>query len=71
MAKNSFVVEVTFNEHVHFSSYRNKKLKVKTVMSWSSQKKSGHFLYHLFSLKQIVVTFVFYLNVYIVYLIHF
>ena len=33
-------------------------------MSWSSQKKRGHFLYRLFSPKKTFLTFVFYLNVY-------
>ena len=37
------------------------QLKSKTVMSWSSQKK-GYFLYNLFCLNELFLTFVIYLN---------
>ena len=48
------------------------QIKSKTAMSWSSRKKKeGHFLYRLFCPKAIFLRFVFYINIYIVYWIHF
>ena len=39
------------------------QIKSKTLTSWSSWKKKGYFLYRLFCPKEILLTFVFYLNV--------
>ena len=47
---------------LHFSSYKNRKLKVKLL--WvRAREKIGHFLYLLFWQKGIFLSFVFYLNV--------
>ena len=47
-----------------FSSYKNRKLKVKLVDELElTKEKRGHFLYYLFCPKDIFLIFVFYLNV--------
>ena len=47
---------------LRFSSYKNLKLKGKTIMSWSSRKRRGNFLYRLFCTKGNFLRFTFYLN---------
>ena len=46
-----------------FSSYKNRKLKVKLWWVVARERKTRAFLYHLFCPKKILLTFVFYLNV--------
>ena len=46
-----------------FCTYKNHELKIKLYELELTDKRRGHFLYHLFCLKEIFLGFVFYLNV--------
>ena len=46
-----------------FTSYKNRKLKVNCDDLEPAKEERGHFLYHLFFLKEFFLTFVFHLNV--------
>ena len=53
----------SFREINLVSSYKNHKLKYKTVMSWSSQIKKKPFFVQFILFEGLFLTFVFYLNV--------
>ena len=48
---------------LYFSSYKNRKLKVKLWWVGARERKKRAFLYRLFCPKEIFLTFVLYLNV--------